>query len=127
MPPAGAAAEDKQRNSSFSNYHCGICERDSLTGSCEMSVQSLEQQILKVYLLVLFNCTTDPFRGRVKVEAFWAAVECICVSAPCVMSSSRRRYSCLTVMGVFGYVCEWVRAHVTWGVDVETNRELLTS
>lgn len=127
MTLARAVVEDNQQNSSFSNYNCGTCQRDSLTGSCEISVQSLEQQILKVYFLVLFNCTMDPFRGRVKVEAFWAAVECVCVSAPCVMSSSRRRYSCLTVMGVFGYVCEWVRAHVTWGVDVKTNSELLTS
>lgn len=80
-----------------------------------------------MYLLVVFNCTTALFYGRVKVEAFWEALESICESEEGVMSSSRRRCSCLILMGVFGYVCEGVRAHVTWGVNVETNSELLTS
>lgn len=44
-----------------------------------------------------------------KVEAVFE-----CMSAACVMSSKGRSYSCLTLMGVFGYVCECVRAHVTW-------------
>lgn len=115
--------EDKQRNSSFTNYNCGTCQRDSLTGSCEISVQSLRTANIKSVFVGAVQLHDEELKlkrsGR-RLSAF------VCL-APCVTSSSRGRYSCLTVMGVFGSVCEWVRAHVTWGVDVETNSELLTS